>query len=275
MRLNGGIVAIGAAGAMLASCVTPQTQYSAAAPGVVATEAQKQKELFIQELLRDQARLASVAAPLVAANVELCKDKVVGSLGFDWWSLGDLPKDYRDAAAATFNLASIPQVSSVQPGGPGERAGVHPGDQIVSINGRDVPLGDSASGEQRDRVREQMKAGSAMPAVDLVLRRNGLRVQAQVQPALVCDFTVVVEASDKVNAYADGNAMKVTRGMLRFVENDQELAVVLSHELAHNAMGHISAKQTNAVMAGAGGLVIDILIAAAASIPAAPSPKRP
>jgi predicted Zn-dependent protease len=97
----------------------------------------------------------------------------------------------------------------------------------------------------------------------LVLRRNGLRVQAQVQPAVVCDFPVTIGASDKVNAYADGDRMIVTQGMLRFVQNDQELAVVLGHELAHNAMGHLSAKTANSVMGGAGGFMLDVLVAAA------------
>jgi predicted Zn-dependent protease len=46
--------------------------------------------------------------------------------------------------------------------------------------------------------------------------------------------------------------------MLRFVENDQELALVIGHELAHNAMGHIGAKTTNYVL----GSVFDILAAA-------------
>ena len=41
-----------------------------------------------------------------------------------------------------------------------------------------------------------------------------------------------------------------------FATEDDELALVIAHELAHNAMRHIDAKRTNAM----GGLVIDILI---------------
>lgn len=251
----------------LGGCVTPQTQYSAATPVAVTAEAQKQKELLIQEAVRDRARLTAVSAPIVAANVELCRDVVIGSLGFGWWNLGDLPRELNDAAAAAYGLTAIPQVNFVQAGGPADRAGIKLGDQLVALDGRDLPTGDDAARQARDRLRELMKGGrAALRPIDVVLRRNGLRVQAAVDPVLVCDFPVMVENSDRVNAYADGVSVKVTRGMLRFAENDHELAVVLGHELAHNVMDHRSAKKTNAVMAGAGGFVVDVLIAAAVGV---------
>lgn len=44
---------------------------------------------------------------------------------------------------------------------------------------------------------------------------------------------------DAVNAWTDGNTVWVTRGMLRFIKNDDELAVVLGHEMAHAMRRHI------------------------------------
>jgi hypothetical protein len=245
----------------LAACVTPQAQMVTTDKVAVEAEARKQKELYVQELLRDRVRLQSVAAPIAAANAPLCGAQVTADLGIGWWNVEDVPKHYREATAGLYNLTNLVQVSYVVPGGPGARAGIAPGDQIVSLNGRDVPTGDGASQQLRGRVRDLAKGGGQ--AADLVLRRNGLRVQAQVQPAVVCDFPVTIGASDKVNAYADGDRMIVTQGMLRFVQNDQELAVVLGHELAHNAMGHLSAKTANSVMGGAGGFMLDVLVAAA------------
>lgn len=46
--------------------------------------------------------------------------------------------------------------------------------------------------------------------------------------------------------------------MIRFAENDDELAVVVGHEMAHDTMNHITSKEINA----AGGLLVDILFAA-------------
>lgn len=45
---------------------------------------------------------------------------------------------------------------------------------------------------------------------------------------------------DLVNAWTDGESVWVTRGMIRFLKNDDELAVVLAHEMAHAYLGHMN-----------------------------------
>jgi predicted Zn-dependent protease len=44
---------------------------------------------------------------------------------------------------------------------------------------------------------------------------------------------------DAANAWTDGSAVWVTRGMMRFVKSDDELAAVIGHEIAHALRGHI------------------------------------
>lgn len=44
---------------------------------------------------------------------------------------------------------------------------------------------------------------------------------------------------DAVNAWTDGKTVWVTRGMLRFLKNDDELAAVLGHEVGHALRGHV------------------------------------
>src|SRR4051812_2765000 len=44
---------------------------------------------------------------------------------------------------------------------------------------------------------------------------------------------------DAVNAWTDGSTVWVTRGMLRFLKSDDELAAVLGHEIGHALRGHI------------------------------------
>jgi predicted Zn-dependent protease len=45
---------------------------------------------------------------------------------------------------------------------------------------------------------------------------------------------------DSVNAWTDGSRIWITRGMIRFLRNDDELALVLAHELAHAKRGHMN-----------------------------------
>jgi beta-barrel assembly-enhancing protease len=44
---------------------------------------------------------------------------------------------------------------------------------------------------------------------------------------------------DLVNAWTDGKTVAITRGMMRFIKSDDELAVVLAHEMAHAYRGHM------------------------------------
>ena len=45
---------------------------------------------------------------------------------------------------------------------------------------------------------------------------------------------------DVVNAWTDGKTVWVTRGMMRFLKSDDELASVMAHEMAHALRGHMN-----------------------------------
>jgi len=62
---------------------------------------------------------------------------------------------------------------------------------------------------------------------------------------------------DELNAWADGRSVNITPVMMDFLETDQELALILSHELAHNIMDHVRKKQQNSII----GTILDIAAA--------------
>jgi predicted Zn-dependent protease len=49
--------------------------------------------------------------------------------------------------------------------------------------------------------------------------------------------------------------------MMSFVRSDEELALVLSHEYAHNVMGHVASQQVNTIAGSLFGLVLDVAAA--------------
>jgi predicted Zn-dependent protease len=58
---------------------------------------------------------------------------------------------------------------------------------------------------------------------------------------------------DLVNAWTDGDGVWITRGMMRFLKSDDELAIVLAHEMAHAYRGHMAylrAKQAAGLLLG-------------------------
>jgi predicted Zn-dependent protease len=48
-----------------------------------------------------------------------------------------------------------------------------------------------------------------------------------------------------INAFADGKSIMIARGMMSFARDDNELALVIAHEMAHNAMRHLDARKQN------------------------------
>jgi predicted Zn-dependent protease len=75
-----------------------------------------------------------------------------------------------------------------------------------------------------------------------------------------CSFALALDkdSENAINAYTDGQKIVVSPAMMRFAEDD-ELAVVVSHEYAHTVMAHPSKTQTNASMGGLLGMAADML----------------
>lgn len=74
-----------------------------------------------------------------------------------------------------------------------------------------------------------------------------------------CSFTFKLEPKEALNAYADGKQIVVTPPMMRFAQSDDWLGIVLSHEYAHNIMGHVNAKMQNATAGMLAGTLADML----------------
>ena len=57
-------------------------------------------------------------------------------------------------------------------------------------------------------------------------------LEFEIMPEKICNYGVVLAQNDSLNAYADGNNLYLTTGMLRFVDEDRELQFILAHELS-------------------------------------------
>ena len=72
------------------------------------------------------------------------------------------------------------------------------------------------------------------------------------------DGWVRVEA-DAVNAWTDGESVWISRGMMRFLRSDDELAIVLAHEMAHAYRGHIPFVRTKQLLEAALAVAVEVL----------------
>jgi len=92
----------------------------------------------------------------------------------------------------------------------------------------------------------------------LGIRRDLTETNIDITPEAACSFPVLLDPSDAINAYADGTNIYITTGMYRFAQSDQELQLVIAHELAHNSEGHLDKKLGNTIL----GAVLDVTAAA-------------
>ena len=105
--------------------------------------------------------------------------------------------------------------------------------------------------------QKQRELAKTRHLLEFRVRRGGAEQTARAGHEAVCDYPVALDNADIINAFADGKQVTVTRGMMRFVRDDLELAVVIGHELAHNSMGHVQKQMGNQML----GTLVDIMAA--------------
>lgn len=246
---------------LVSGCAGPRTQLPAVDSSLSAAEAEKQREFILRDAVEGQRHVVDVAFPLLIAAAPFCPEQQEHVIGMMTLNLDVFEGAYRDVAHRAFGLDDRLEVFAVHKGSPAEAAGIEPGDGLVSLDGDAVPRGSGANEAWHKLI--ETAVGRDPEGFDLVVERAGSPKVVRLAPVTACSYDVALELDEDVNAYADGEKIIVTRGMLRFVESDAELALVIAHEIAHNAMGHADAEQQNALGGAAGGLLLDILAAAA------------
>lgn len=256
MTFRYGIAAMIAA-ATLAGCA-PTTQRPDMDSAAVEAERLEQQKMVVTQAMNDSRRLYRVANRIAIAGTELCERKG-WRMGFVAHTITDFPEPQRKAAAAALpGLNDDLMITIVVPGSSGEKAGLREGDHLVKIAGKDAPRGKDASNAMREMLKDT-KTGDTVP---LVVRRDGSQLELPVAAVAACPYSPNLQDKPDINAFADGERVIFTTGMMRFIQSDDELALVMGHEFAHNFRGHIDAKRGNATAGQVIGTLLDILAAA-------------
>ncbi len=195
-------------------------------------EAAYQKRLAIEQLITDQQTLHNAAFALLTAATEFCEDRIVPRYGFALGTRHSFGGSMTDAAAAVLGLGDAPQILSVVRDSPAGQAGLRRGDVIAAVDGRRITAGPDADETVIAALRE-----SGFRPVTMTLAGDNARTIA-IRPVGACDIDFEIVPAGKVNAYAVADTIRVTRGMMWFVRDETELALVVSHELAHHILGH-------------------------------------
>ena len=242
----------------LSACAGPITAGPQASKSEIQAEAQRQNELVYQKFIEDQNRIYKISFPIMTANAEFCGDKSKPLAGMTAWNIHTVPTQFRPSAKNLFNLGERLAVQHLARNSPASRAGILSGDIFVSINGQPV-----LQGKEALKQADQLLKSAGDRQSQIVIERNGKTFEKILQPVQGCDFPVVLDYNNsQINAFADGTRIIMTKGIIRFAENDNEIAMIIAHELGHSALTHVNKLRQNAMIGTIGGLIVDSLFAA-------------
>lgn len=245
---------------LLAACA-PTSQVARGTYEQTTGEALIQQRLALRANADRQARLDRLARPLLRANVDMCGKLVAPKIDLRLVSSQLYQGSFKKAAELEFGIDEKPRLL-VAEGGQAAKAGLQNGDILLGVN--DTQAKAVLTKRELKRLytlidKALVSDGAASRSVSLsVLTKSGENRKITVTAETRCDFPVLVQQNDSLNAFADGSNIILTTGMMRFVREDKELQFILAHELAHNTEGHLDKKRGNYLI----GSIFDVLAAA-------------
>ncbi|MFA6019760.1 MAG: M48 family metalloprotease [Rhodospirillales bacterium] len=242
---------------LAAACAAPTTQRPEVDSAAAKAERLEQTKLALKQGLDRAARLTVTMNRLNVAAADFCEGKTRYISGFATHQIGSAKIDQLEAFEAIHpGHANHLIVVAVLPGMGAEKGGLKVGDHVVAVNGEALPPDTQAAarmvGEKIDR---------AEPST-LSILRAGKPMDISLPVSRACKVPAMYVPKRDLNAFTDGQTVRVYEGMLDFIKTEEELALVMGHELGHVVRGHIEAKQKNAAV----GQVIGLILGAAISV---------
>lgn len=188
----------------------------------LAPEPEPQRELAFRSYLDAYARLNRIAFTLERASAPFCKTHLRYAGGVILADPHMAVPALSDAARAVIG-GDRSIVYAVVAHSPAEAAGLEAGDIVETVDGGSVVDG--------------LQKATTAHHETWVVRRGGERKTLGYDPVAICDFPVRLAVSDKVAAATDARRIIVTTAAVR-ATTDDELALILGHELAHDVLGH-------------------------------------
>lgn len=193
-------------------------------------------QAVLDQLRAYDETVGAIGYKLARDGVALCPASVVPLAGLRVHTLGQYAKAVQADAKALFGLGDYPAVLTLSNDGAAAQAGLKAGDWIVSINGADLRSGPGYVGVER--FDAALEAALVKPPARIVIERAGQRQTVDLTGIAGCASRVELVPGRKLNAVADGAFVQLTTGVLQEARDDDELAFIIAHEMAHNILAH-------------------------------------
>ena len=199
--------------------------------------AQPENPSFAQIAQLDQ-RMASTVNRLAIANAPLC-DRTMPATGLVIHAVDQYSQADRAAARAYFGFPAPVAVESVIADSPAARAGIAAGSGLLEIGGKPVP-GSEAKGAvttNRDQTEAMVLALPVDAAISVKITDGDIVRTIAIEPLTACRTTSEVRYASNLLGIADGERIQIGDKFLASASDD-DLAVIVAHELAHNILHH-------------------------------------
>ena len=238
---------------IFSSCESPTTITSRGLKSDNEKEKAIMQGIALEAYYNRVEKLNNIAWPILSSSLDFCKGNITDSIGIEVISLNEIDKNYKNAASEKIGLTNEPQILYIIKSSPADLSGLNKKDKIIEISSSEYTWkGDDIVQNTRKRIFGKDK-------IKITVERNSEIQIFEVNPVKICNHRIILRQDNSLNAFADGKNIYITQGMLRFIEEDKELQMVIAHELAHNIEGHIEKKTNNYLL----GTIVDLAAAGA------------
>jgi hypothetical protein len=225
----------------------------------VRAEREKQQQLFAENFVKQQSRLMKVSGPILCSAAEFApNDKVNAYYGLFFVHKDIISNEMKDTYTNMYGLGTNPKVLYVAPDSPAEKGEMKSGDEILKVNGKSV------GGKEIYKLWAEERKKSKTVTIDVARGNEVKTITLNGIPSY--SSAVLLSADQRINAYANGTNVVVFMGIMN-VLSDEELSIIVGHELAHNLLDHISKTQGNAAIGTVADVIVSGLLSFAARTP--------
>lgn len=197
------------------------------------------REAVLERLRRVDLRVSSLGFRLAVANTERCARQMPGT-GIVLHSADQYRGAFRAAAVRVFGAIGDVSIEGVVAQSPSALAGIAPADELIAINGKQLDsasIAENGSTVRRDRAEDALIALPTRDPIQLSVVRAGKTMDFVLRPVPACRARFEVVAGSARFARSDGRLIQLGQELARTL-SDEDVAVVLSHELAHSILDH-------------------------------------
>jgi len=195
-------------------------------------EITEQSKFLVSSMANASRKLHDIAWPIMISNLDSCQNSKINAFGLMIAHLEGIPSFLAPSfyAASPINSlinskADLPMIVSVAKDSPADRAKIMEGDLVMSINNIIVSY---------KNYKRLLDDAAIKGSLKIRIKRLEEEIIYELDSELICGYPVQAMISPIPNAYADGSKIYITIATLDFVKDDQEIAFLIAHELAHN-----------------------------------------